>query len=443
MAQQDARQDQCEAVFHRALDEHLDAEPSHLYSRRMNAPHLGEILDLDLLDEMLSDGYVSVTEHPTLPLRILNYTPAAQYERMWNEVTAQCRGLIVDEGNMVVARPFSKFFNYGETDQYDELPTGDPIVSEKMDGSLGIIYTYNTDSVHHTAVATRGSFTSDQAKWASDWLWTNLPDFAQPEGVTTLVEIIYPQNRIVVDYGTRSELVLLGAVLNTTGQDIDLNGIDWWGGSAAEMYPYFVGDVDIIAREVQGEAGHDSWADGEGVVLCWPRSDGPSFRLKVKHPRYVELHRIVTGLSTRTVHEALSNGTFDDLLANVPDEFHPWLRQVSDDLTDKFNGILVQARRDLNEARLAADALSDHSPRDFDFHYSRKDLATYLTTLAVYPGLCFSLEDGKNISDKIWSMLRPERVTAMILEDSDVSGAHRSAPPGEPGPFDVGYTDVR
>ena len=368
----------------------------------MTTIHLMEMMDLYLLDEMLSKGYVSVTEHPTLGLRILNYSPTAQYERVWNEVTTQCRGLIVDEGNMVVARPFSKFFNYGETDQYDELPKGDPVVSEKMDGSLGIIYTYQG----HTAVATRGSFASDQALWATEYLRTNFPDFVQPEGVTTLVEIIYPQNRIVVDYKDAEGLWLLGAIDNATGADLPMpyadwwQGEHWWTGPVASMFPW---DLDKAIRAAQGTA----FDDGEGVVLCWPRTDAPSFRLKVKHPRYVELHRIVTGLSTRTVHEALANDTFDDLIANVPDEFHPWVRNVASDLTQEFTQILQDVEVQWDAAQYAAGPF-----------YTRAELAEQIKK-TTYPGLCFALEDGKDIAPRIWSMIVPDRVTAMIIDNDE------------------------
>lgn len=371
---------------------------------------LKEMFDPALLDEMLSQGYVSVTAHPTLDLRIYGYTPSAQYERVWNPVTSQCRGLIVDADDNVVARPFAKFFNYGETDQYGALPEGDPIVSEKMDGSLGIIYTYKG----HIGVATRGSFMSDQARWASNWLQINMPDFVQPEGVTTLVEIIYRENRIVVDYDYES-LILLGAIHNATGADIDREDISWW--EERRRAPVFHLRTDDAIDVAQG----DGFANGEGVVLCWPRPDAPSFRLKIKHPRYVELHRIVTGLSTRTVHEALANGTLEDLIANVPDEFYPWVEQVAGDLQAQYDDIYWRVRSDLNWARTYADDQADRAFRDFDTAtpYSRKDLAVHITKHAKYPGLCFAMEDDKNMPDKIWPLLVPERKTAIILEDAE------------------------
>src|SRR4028119_412849 len=116
-----------------------------------------------LLPEMLREGYVCVQRHPTAPLFIYNYTPKAQYERVWNEVTLQCRGLILDEGGKVVARPFRKFFNLEEV---DSLPAEPFEVYEKLDGSLGILYWTGEQAF----IATRGSFTSEQSRKANQIL---------------------------------------------------------------------------------------------------------------------------------------------------------------------------------------------------------------------------------------------------------------------------------
>lgn len=362
--------------------------------------NINELFDAALLQEMLTNGYVSTQQHPELPLSIHNYTPSAQYERVWNDVTLQSRGLIVDWSiGEVVARPFPKFFNYAEAIQEGiPMPEGDPVVTDKMDGSLGIIYTHNGVS----AVATRGSFASDQAVWATNHLYENYPNFTQPEGVTTLVEIIYPSNRIVVDYGNMSELVLLGAIDNETGADIHFNDIDWWTGPRTTTYGYrSIEDAVAIGSGLQYE-------QDEGVVLTWHREGAPSVRLKVKHPRYVELHRIVTNLSTRSVWEALANDTFDQLLEAAPDEFHPWIRNVESELWTSFDIIANIAAHDLEDARLYTGNLVD---------YTRADLAAQITQRSSYPGLCFALEDGKDIAPRIWQMIKPERTMAMIVEE--------------------------
>ena len=69
--------------------------------------HLRDVCDPALVDEAIDAGLVSV--HTDGTLRILNYTAKATYSRHWNEATIACRGLILDDTDGVVARPFPKF----------------------------------------------------------------------------------------------------------------------------------------------------------------------------------------------------------------------------------------------------------------------------------------------------------------------------------------------
>jgi RNA ligase len=118
---------------------------------------------LEKLNEYFDKGLVYKQIHPTLPLTIWNYTEKVQYENLWDEITLQTRGLVTDNEGNIIARPFNKFFNIEEG---KHTPTEKFEVWEKMDGSLGIVFWYQGQWV----VATRGSFTSDQAIKAKELL---------------------------------------------------------------------------------------------------------------------------------------------------------------------------------------------------------------------------------------------------------------------------------
>jgi len=129
---------------------------------------LRSLMDITLLNQMIDERYIRKQHHPDdHDLIILNYTEKAQFERVWNEATLQCRGLILrmteGVGAVVVARPFPKFFNYGENGRTDYDFEAEVEVTDKMDGSLGILY----DGPDGPAIATRGSFSSDQALHAT------------------------------------------------------------------------------------------------------------------------------------------------------------------------------------------------------------------------------------------------------------------------------------
>ena len=98
---------------------------------------LNQLLDMELLNKHRAAGFVGVQFHPTLPLRIYNYTHLAQYDgKAWGDGTIDyCRGLIVDNEDEIIARPFKKFHNLNtasipETCE-ENLPTDHPHIIEK------------------------------------------------------------------------------------------------------------------------------------------------------------------------------------------------------------------------------------------------------------------------------------------------------------------------
>jgi len=306
-------------------------EPLAVLSSTLWYVLLGDLLDVDLLARHVRDGNVSVRDHPTAALQILNYTPTCQYARAWDDVTRQCRGLIVHTGwDDVVARPWPKFFNYGEHEgEAAEWDTGALVeVTDKLDGSLGILYPVQEGQY---AVATRGSFESEQALRGTA-IWHERYSHIKPSpGWTWLFEILYPENRIVVDYEGLEDLVLLGAVNIETG--VVQGPYDtYWPGEAAESFPCDTLRV-ALAMEPRPNA--------EGLVVRFLAS---GMMLKLKQEDYVALHRIVTGLSERGVWERLSNGeSVADICEGLPDEFAAWVQATATDLEEKAERILKVA----------------------------------------------------------------------------------------------------
>jgi len=164
------------------------------------------------LKENIDRWFVKVNKHPEEDIYILNYTNDCQLAYARDEVNMQCRGLILDQEWNIIAKPFKKFFNRSEV---KEKPTWMPnYILEKVDGSLWIIYYYKWKR----SLASRGSFDSKQAiKWNK--MLSNIDMTNCPTNYTYLVEIIYPENRIVVDYKWKSWLVYLWQVDRNTWEE--------------------------------------------------------------------------------------------------------------------------------------------------------------------------------------------------------------------------------
>lgn len=342
---------------------------------------LGDILDTELLARHISDGYVRERKHPVEPLAILNYSEKTAYDRVWDDVTRQCRGLIYRTDTFeVVARPFPKFFNYGEHEE-GTLDLNAPVeVTDKLDGSLGISYPTSTG----WAVATRGSFESDQAIHATEVLQSYIDGGWSPNhGETWLWEIIYPQNRIVVDYGDTDDLFLLAVLDNDHG--MELNYGEWPGPRTAQF------EYQTLAEALAAEPRPN--AEGYVINIGWDR-------VKLKQADYVALHRIVTGLNERTVWDHLRNGGgLDELVAPLPDEFHDWVREVAAELT----GRVESRQRDLHaQFSMLASQMAVEG-------WDRKGFALVAQKLDD-PWAMFALLDGKDITERLWKEAKPEAV---------------------------------
>jgi len=354
-----------------------------------------DLLDVELLGSHVEARLVSETAHPTEPLVIYNYTQTCQYTGRWDDVTKRCRGLIVNsETQEVVARPFSKFFNLGE--HHGGTPAAGPLnlqpplrVYDKMDGSLGIAY--RLPSTGALAWATRGSFFSEQAAWATEY-WNERYDMCElDENFTWLAEIIYPQNRIVVDYGNYASLVLLSIIDTETGlhhETLELKA----------QWP--VDHVDFFGEATDPETVDPNDRTGaEGYVIL--SGDGVT-RVKVKADEYVRLHRLVTGVSSRTIWEMLSSGApLEELYEKVPDEFSDWVNQTVDSLNNQFREIVETVTYDFIEVLHRTDHLTREQEVD------RRQFAE-VAKETQYPGLLFALLDNKDISARIWKMVKPE-----------------------------------
>jgi RNA ligase len=131
------------------------------------------------LMKRVDDKLISVQDLQGTPYRIFNYTQKTTFGRAWDEYTLMSRGLIIDmETGDIIARPFDKFFNINEVEdtQIEKLPLHEEYeVYDKADGSLGILFYDKYSNMFR--IATRGSFNSDQAIWATKWFNEQIAQF--------------------------------------------------------------------------------------------------------------------------------------------------------------------------------------------------------------------------------------------------------------------------
>ena len=369
-------------------------------------------IDLNEIEKRIDDGLIRRQWTEDGSLMILNYTQRCTYERIWDEYTTLARGLILRKDGTIHARSMSKFWNLSEPPgpSIDSLPNEDPVITLKLDGFLGLTYAHEG----RIKVASRGSFTSEYARWATKWLWERNPaitrDTVERQGYTYVFEILYPYRRIVVDNSGKYGLVLLTVVNNETGLDLPRIEVEaiaklcrW------EVVPAFethsIADCVELARHAKG-------TEQEGFVAHYPKA---GIRVKIKGEDYSKIHRIVTRLTKRRVWEVLSSGngsiTIDEMRSVLPEQYVAWMDGIVTDLMTEYMDVRQSAnnaaktcdllKRTGAPRRVVVDALSENFPDVFHE--------------ALY------IHDGK--FDKaeacIWKRLRPEHETPLVQDGSD------------------------
>lgn len=327
------------------------------------------------LDEYVKLGLVRSQTNDDGSLTIYVYSEFTQFERLWNSVTRQCRGLVVDNKSRVIVRCLPKFFNADEPEALLERPkVFDPntlVVQDKLDGSL--IQVAN-DPEHGLVVTSKGSFNSDQAKWARQIIHEESIVF-EP-GLTYIFELIHPDNRIVIDYGGRRELVLLAVLDTETGKEHDIYTSRFEAfNRVAKLTPGLVEDITALN-------------DGplvEGVVANFG-----GYRVKIKTDEYLRLHRIVTDFTPKRVWEALSIGQSLEF-KNMPEEFQAWL----DETIALFLAAYDELESDVRSEFKRAQDLTD------------KELG--LADDYRYKGFVFMMRNGKDIKPALWKLLKPKK----------------------------------
>lgn len=362
-------------------------------------------MDLSVLRKYEEKGLVRSQKHPTLPLSIWKYTETTQYERLWDDITLYCRGLVIDEmTGEVIVKPMKKFFNYEEIVD-SELFSGDnPIpnqgyvnIQTKEDGSLGILFNYKGEWI----MATTGSFNSPQGIKGLEMVKSkyNLDSFDKK--IVYFCEIIYPENRIVVDYGDIQKVVFISCGMNANNELVKYFE-DWeysFDTSSGLFRDSGINDEDIVhseryetfSTELFNKLKSENTKNKEGYVLRFEQS---YFRMKIKFEDYINLHRIVSNASTTGVWNILMNGqTVSDVLGSIPDESYPSIKEYEEELSFQYNSLV-------NEYKILFNGM-------VKFRDNRK-LFAELAKNHKYPTILFNMLDGMDYSSYIWKVLKPE-----------------------------------
>jgi RNA ligase len=221
-----------------------------------------------------------------------------------------------------------------------------------------------------------------------------------------LVEIIYPENRIVCDYGDDESLVALTMISNVSGKELDYSSLilvcEVVGFPVVKRYDG-INDYKTLKSIIK--------SNQEGFVIRFRNG----FRMKIKGEEYVRLHRILTGFSNINIWEILKNGEdINEYLDSVPDEFDKWVKNVVKNL------------------RYTYFQISENVGKTFDYYmygkYNDKEPVTDRKVFAEWvmtqdnflQPILFKMFDKKDYSSYIWMKIKPEHSKPFWEKESEL-----------------------
>ena len=279
-----------------------------------NATHV----DLNKYFELMHQGLVYIKKHPEYPLFLLNYTPRTQYQQKWCKELVHARGLVVGEDGKIFARPIPKFFNHYEINDLEKLQDDEYEVFEKMDGSLVIMFHYE----NHPIFCTRGSFISEQSAKAHEIFRAKYKHISVNKECTYCFEVIYPENKIVVNYEDVEDLFLISITHTSSGKEINIHATGF----------KTVNKVDKTSIHAFMSGFEE--ANMEGYVVKYTKGLSNSMRVKYKFNTYVEKHK-GKDITAKQIKDSLKKMKPIDLDV-IPDECYEEVRTIIAEFEDQF-----------------------------------------------------------------------------------------------------------
>ena len=292
--------------------------------------------------------------HPAIPVILYSYN-FADPTVFSNPVAREIRGIIFDDRGNIVARPYHKFFNYGEPlCTVDSKETADSTM--KIDGSLVTAFIYN----NQLYFASKGSFKSWVVKKAYKIADDRIHDLVREfRGKTVIFELVDPEHPIVLQY-IKPQLILTGIRDNETGAYTAPSEVQEIADSYSIPHTNIVhreSEIYSIVKEVQG------WQGKEGVVAY------ASDLCKIKSQWYLRMHSVVSWIVAEN-RDVVEKRVRHLLINNELDDIYPMMLETHKRIVDDIVGRATQEIRDFE--RTVKQVLAEVQGM------ARKDVALYM-----------------------------------------------------------------
>ena len=310
----------------------------------------------------------------------------------------ECRGLILDRSNdwAVVAYPFRRFYNIGETQAViPDLKTS--VLWEKMDGTLINLFFWDGE----WRVSTRGMPFANGPVGDYDQSYSDLfletsdkyPKIQRMREDWTdknfIFELIGPKNRVVTPYKEADIRLLTVRDLSTLGE-CDWSTLCDWSQMLGVPLPRIYSFSDLDDLEALMELNEIGELDEGFVLVDTENADNGSWRrVKIKNPSYFAVAKLVGNgpFSGRRALELVMQGedTVVEFLAYFPE------------YSERILGIQVALNKLIKRAEDDIEKLVVGDPEDRE---QRKSMALAIQREALVPSIVFRVMGGRSATVK-------------------------------------------
>jgi len=316
--------------------------------------------DHSVLQRYVKDTFICHEKHPFADLHIYGYYTASDNVHVWDDISKYCRGVILDGKGKVVEMPFMKFWTFRQylTDkilllndgQIFRIPSDKFRITEKVDGTMVTLY-WIKDRPY---LATQRSFTNVKAIEATKILYEKYSHLFSvfDRSKTYVFEAIYPETKVLINYGDMRDLVLIGVINKETGkpEKIPMN----IGFRTCRDYTAIYGHIrdleELAALDIKNQEGFVLYyEDGSMVKLKFPwynRAHSLLDKFMKSEIQSVALYKELSGIMNKAkmqvitiddVRASMSKGMtdFEDIRMQVPSfyyfmGFDYWLHLMKD-----------------------------------------------------------------------------------------------------------------
>ena len=304
------------------------------------------------------------------------------------EEVKECRGLILEKNTYdVISMNFKKFFNYGEVYQ-DKIDWDSALITEKIDGSLICLYSYNNKWFTSTSgmAEGEGEVNNKPDLTFKDLFWNTLKKYKEfniknlNESLIYIFELTTPYN-IVVTPHKESSLTLLTIRNKISLEEEKKEYLEVYskllGIPLVKIFDFKNKNIQVLLNTFENMPYYE-----EGYVVV----DKFFNRIKLKNPKYLVVHRVKGRTAEHHILDVIKLNELDEYISTLPERKDELLI-----LKEKYDILLVKLKYFWSELEkpknLTKEERKNYAQKVFDICNKNN--------IELFSGLYFMLVDNK------------------------------------------------